>query len=90
MFCAMTIHFSSVGLAPVVDLSRIDPEVPEAAATLAAASTTAKLTRSGLAFGAWHTDTRHATVLGNRPYPGQASDPSAVADAIVTLLFERS
>lgn len=63
--------------------------LPPALGALQAGPIAVHATRAGLAFDAWGAVPDYPTVLGDRPYPGSATDPTAVADAIVGLLFER-
>jgi hypothetical protein len=45
-------------------------------------------TPARLSFDGWSETPDEPVVLGGRGYPGDASDPRAVADAIAGLLFE--
>lgn len=44
----------------------------------------------GLAFGDWNEAPAAPLVRGDRAYPGDASDPQAVAQAIVSLILDPS
>jgi hypothetical protein len=73
-----------VGLQPPVAV----PASPSAARD-AVADTPAVAAPLGLSFAGWSETPGVPLVLGARPYPGDAADPRAIADAIAGLLFGR-
>jgi hypothetical protein len=70
------------GFAPAHPSAGTRVEAPADAPARAAAP-------AGLAFAGWPESPGEPVVRGDRPYPGDASDPRAVADAIAGLLFEQ-
>lgn len=58
-------------------------------ATPSSASAAGRSSTGALDFSGWRQPVPTATVRGDLPYPGNPADPSAVADAIAGLLFER-
>ena len=82
------LHPSLAGIVP--------PPAPPAVPVVAAAPTPGSQTAPtraaplGLVFGGWNDAPAAPLVLGDRAYPGDASDPQAVAQAIVSLILEPS
>ncbi|MFM1990863.1 MAG: hypothetical protein RJA99_3820 [Pseudomonadota bacterium] len=75
------------GLAPAGLAPAVAPAGPLAEA--AASASVATAAPAGLAFEGWPASPGAPVVRGDRPYPGDAGDPRAVADAIAGLLFDQ-
>jgi hypothetical protein len=60
-----------------------------AATTPAAPGSAGRAAPGRLDFSGWHQPVPRPTVQGDRPYPGNPADASAVADAIAGLLLGR-
>jgi hypothetical protein len=65
------------------------PAPPGPVAEAPASSPAAATAPAGFAFEGWPATPGAPVVRGDRPYPGDAGDPRAVADAIAGLLFEQ-